>query len=69
MILEKEMATHSTILAWEIPWREEAGGVQTMWLQKSQTQLKRLKWQQKYNTEQTIEETVAVFSPFKGQHG
>ena len=35
--LEKEMATHSSILAWEIPWREEAGGVQTMWLQKSQT--------------------------------
>ena len=24
--LEKEMATHSTILAWEIPWTEEAGG-------------------------------------------
>ena len=23
--LEKEMATHSSILAWEIPWREEAG--------------------------------------------
>ena len=25
--LEKEMATHSTILAWEIPWREEPGGL------------------------------------------
>ena len=24
--LEKEMATHSRILAWEIPWRKEAGG-------------------------------------------
>ena len=24
--LEKEMATHSSILAWEIPWTEEAGG-------------------------------------------
>ena len=24
--LEKEMATHSSILAWEIPWREEPGG-------------------------------------------
>ena len=23
--LEKEMATHSSILAWEIPWREESG--------------------------------------------
>ena len=26
--LEKEIATHSTILAWEIPWTEEPGGVQ-----------------------------------------
>ena len=25
--LEKEMATHSVILAWEIPWREEPGGL------------------------------------------
>ena len=25
--LEKEMATHSSILAWEIPWTEEPGGV------------------------------------------
>ena len=25
--LEKEMATHSSILAWEIPWMEEPGGV------------------------------------------
>ena len=28
--LEKEMATHSSILAWEIPWREEPGGLQSM---------------------------------------
>jgi len=26
-ILEKEMATHSGILAWEIPWMEEPGGL------------------------------------------
>ena len=25
--LEKEMATHSSILAWEIPWTEEPGGL------------------------------------------
>ena len=25
-LLEKEMATHSSILAWKIPWMEEAGG-------------------------------------------
>ena len=28
--LEKEMATHSSILAWEIPWAEEPGGLQSM---------------------------------------
>ena len=27
--LEKEMATHSSILAWEIPWNEEPGGLQS----------------------------------------
>ena len=27
--LEKEMATHSNILAWRIPWTEEPGGLQT----------------------------------------
>ena len=32
--LEKEMATHSRILAWRIPWTEEAGGLQSMGLQR-----------------------------------
>ena len=27
--LEKEIATHSSILAWEIPWTKESGGLQT----------------------------------------
>ena len=27
---EKEMATHSSILAWKIPWEEEAGGLQSV---------------------------------------
>ena len=33
--LEKEMATHSSILAWRIPWTEEPGGLQSMGSQKS----------------------------------
>ena len=33
--LEKEMATHSSILAWEITWIEEPGGLQSMGLQES----------------------------------
>ena len=28
--LEKEMATHSSILAWRLPWTEEPGGLQSM---------------------------------------
>ena len=28
--LEKEMVTHSSILAWEMPWTEESGGLQSM---------------------------------------
>ena len=28
--LEKEMATHSSVLAWKIPWTEEHGGLQSM---------------------------------------
>ena len=34
--LEKEMATHSSNLAWRIPWTEDPGGLQSMGLQ-SQT--------------------------------
>ena len=32
--LEKEMAPHSSILAWKIPWMEETGGLQSMELQR-----------------------------------
>ena len=37
--LEKEMATHSSILAWEIPQTQEPGRLQSMGLQKSKTPL------------------------------
>ena len=32
--LEKEMATHPSILAWKISWTEEPGGLQSMWSQR-----------------------------------
>ena len=38
--LEEEMATHSSILAWRIPWTEEPGGLQSMGSQR--TRLKQL---------------------------
>ena len=37
--LEQQMATHSSILAWETPWTEKPGGLQSMGLQKSWTRL------------------------------
>ena len=33
-LLEEEMATHSNILAWKIPWTEEPGSLQSMGLQR-----------------------------------
>ena len=36
--LEEGMATHSSMLAWEIPWTKESGGLQSMELQKSQAE-------------------------------
>ena len=38
--LEEEMATHSSIFVWEIPWTEETGGLLSMGLQKSHTRLR-----------------------------
>ena len=37
--LEKEMATHSSILTWRIPWIEEPGGLQSMGVTKSQIKI------------------------------
>ena len=37
--LEEEMATHSRILAWVIPWTEVPGGLQSLGLQRSRTHL------------------------------
>ena len=37
--LEKEMAPHSSILAWEIPWTEEPRGLQSNGVAKSRTRL------------------------------
>ena len=36
--LGEEMATHSSILAWKIPWTEEPGGLQSMWSQSDTTE-------------------------------
>ena len=46
--MEKEIATHSSILAWEIPWTEEPGRLESMWSQKSQT------WLSGYNNKDNL---------------
>ena len=35
--LEKEMATHSSLLAWRIPWAKEPAGLQSTWSQEMDT--------------------------------
>ena len=37
--LEKEMATHSSVLPWKIPWTEEPGGLQSMGSQRAEHDL------------------------------
>ena len=37
--LEKEVATHSSVLAWEMPWTAEPGGLESIGMQNSQTRL------------------------------
>ena len=49
-LLEKEMATHSSVLPWEIPRTEEPGGLQSMGSQKSD--MRATKQQQEVGTEE-----------------
>ena len=49
--LEKEIATHSSTLAWEIPSTEEPGGLWSMGSQKSQTRLSDLNNHVKYKAD------------------
>ena len=47
--LEKEMAMHSSILAWEIPWTEEPGGLQSLGSQRIRHDLATEQRQQQQN--------------------
>ena len=51
--LEKEMTTHSSVLAWRIPWTEEAGGLQSIGLQRVRDDLAQQEQQIK-----TLEERI-----------
>ena len=49
--LEKGMATHSSILAWRIPWTEEPGGLQPMGLERAGYD-----WVTKHNIQQELQD-------------
>ena len=59
------MATHSSILAWRVPWTEEPGGLQSTGSQKSQTRLKRLSththiWDGKHQVHELPQTTLFI---------
>ena len=58
--LEKEMATHSSILFWEIPWTEDPGGLQLM-NSKSQTWLTTKQQQRVDKCEILRKKTIKTF--------
>ena len=59
--LEKEMATHSSILAWRIPWTKETDRLQSMGVTKNQTWLKQLN-----NTRYPLKSFLEIFRKRKG---
>ena len=61
--LEKEMATHSSILAWEIPWTEEPGGLQSMgWHRVEMTEVT----EQQHDKGQSRKQAANLSSPISG---
>ena len=58
--MEKEMATHSSVLDWRIPWKEDPGGLQSMGLQKSRTRLKQLSAHAHAHTHTQIQRVTAA---------
>ena len=56
--LEKEMATHSSILAWEIPWTEVPGRLQSMGSQRVRHDLVTKDHQEAYKFTHTITTTI-----------
>ena len=64
--LEKEMATHSSILAWRVPWMEELGGLQSMGRKESDTTERchfHYKPRQKQDWEQTVAQIINSLLP------
>ena len=68
--LEKGTSTHSSILAWRIPWTEEPGGLQATGLQKMSDTTERLKQQQIFfRPRDNYSHLVLLLSLFVGKNG
>ena len=61
--LEEEIATHSSILAWKIPWTEESGRLQSMGFQKRLTWLSKKKKKQRVNAKGLIRQLIVNLQP------
>ena len=59
--LEKEMATHSSILAWEIPWTEELGGLQSMGVTKESDMAQQLNNSNKVLQKLLVSIAIVIF--------
>ena len=62
--LEKEMATHSSILAWEIPWTDKPGGLQSTGSLESRTWLSNYITTTEYHRLCGLQATIIYFSQF-----
>ena len=60
--LEKKMATHSSILAYEIPWTEEPGGLQSIGSQKKLDETQLLKQQQQGHIQKSKDSKILPLS-------
>ena len=59
------MATHSNVLAWEIPWTEEPGGLQSMGLQRVGEDLVTKQQQHNSSNQKTKKETITFIVAIK----
>ena len=67
--LEKEMATHSSILDWKIPWTEEPGRLQAMGLQRVRHDWETKQQQDICMTQETATSCVCPFGPLMEKQG
>ena len=67
--LEKEMATHSSILDWKSPWPEEPGRLQSTGLQRVRHHRETKHQQDICTTQETVTSCVCPFGPFMVKQG